>query len=79
MSRLPFFEEDNCGLGVAVLQYLDELSGRAEPTLETTRNEMKNRGPDLMKYCDFELSLQHGFQLWDAVSWLNLYSATHSR
>lgn len=64
---LPFFEEDNCGLGVAVLQYLDELSSRPEPTSETTRNEMKNRGPEWMKYCDFELSLQHGFQLWDAV------------
>ncbi|KAI4166494.1 MAG: hypothetical protein LQ343_008005 [Gyalolechia ehrenbergii] len=64
---LPFFEEDNCGLGVAVLQYLDELSVRSEPTSEATRNETKSRGPGLIKYCDFELSLQHGFQLWDAV------------
>ncbi|KAL8938566.1 MAG: hypothetical protein Q9211_003155 [Gyalolechia sp. 1 TL-2023] len=64
---LPFFEEDNCGLGVAVLQYLDELCVRPDPTSEATRIEMKGRGPDLMKYCDFELSLQHGFELWDAV------------
>ncbi|KAL8830353.1 MAG: hypothetical protein Q9170_005766 [Blastenia crenularia] len=65
--RLPFFEEDSCALGVVVLNYLDELPSRPEPTSEATRDEIKSKGQGWIAHGDFNRSLLHAFQLWDAV------------
>lgn len=48
--------------------YLDELFTRDDPTSETTRAEMKAKGPEWCQYCDFAGSLDDAFRLWDAVS-----------
>ncbi|KAL8930589.1 MAG: hypothetical protein Q9208_000459 [Pyrenodesmia sp. 3 TL-2023] len=64
---LPLFEEDSCALGVVTLTYLDEFSMRPDPTSEATRAEMKERAQGWVEHCDFDLSQQHAFQLWDVV------------
>ncbi|KAI4086299.1 MAG: hypothetical protein LQ344_007668, partial [Seirophora lacunosa] len=64
---LPLFDEDSCALGVATLTYLDELSGRPDPTSNETREETRERTQGWVKHCNFELSQQHAYQLWDAV------------
>ncbi|KAI4289561.1 MAG: hypothetical protein L6R35_001173 [Caloplaca aegaea] len=67
-ERLPLFDEDSCALGVATLTYLDELSSRPDPTLEATRRETRERTQGWVKHCNFQLSQQHAYQLWNAVS-----------
>ncbi|KAL9014581.1 MAG: hypothetical protein Q9173_000765 [Seirophora scorigena] len=64
---LPLFDEDSCALGVATLTYLDELSGRPDPTSKATREETRERTQGWVKHCNFQLSQQHAYQLWDAV------------
>ncbi|KAA6408456.1 MAG: hypothetical protein FRX48_07538 [Lasallia pustulata] len=64
---LPFYDENSYALGVVVKTYLDELFTRDDPTSETTRAEMKAKGPEWCQYCDFAGSLDDAFDLWDAV------------
>ncbi|KAL8735967.1 MAG: hypothetical protein Q9166_000529 [cf. Caloplaca sp. 2 TL-2023] len=64
---LPLFEEDSCALGVIMLNYLDELFTREDPTSETTREEISGRGQGWVIHGDFKASQQLAFQLWNAV------------
>lgn len=65
---LPLYDEHSCALGVAIMTYLDELCTRDDPTLETTRSEMKVKSQSWIEYCDFPGSLEDALHLWDAVS-----------
>lgn len=67
-SSLPFYDGNSYALGVVMKTYLDELFTRDDPTSETTRAEMKAKGPEWCQYCDFAGSLDDAFRLWDAVS-----------
>ena len=72
-SRLPFFTESSCALGVVIITYLDELFTREDPTSEVTRREMSIRMGDWFKYIDFAVCRKDAFNLWDAVR-----NSTHS-
>lgn len=50
------------------MTYLDELCTRDDPTLETTRSEMKVKSQSWIEYSDFPGSLDDALHLWDAVS-----------
>src|SRR5437667_5639908 len=67
---LPFMTDNDCGLGIAVKSYLDELAASAEPKSENTRAMAKAKGPKewLMFSENFEGDLEMAFRLWDAVS-----------
>ncbi len=64
---LPFYDEHSCALGVVVMTYLNELSAREDPTLDSTREEMKTKCQTWVEYCDLPTSLNDAFELWDAV------------
>ncbi|KAL8683777.1 MAG: hypothetical protein Q9186_000263 [Xanthomendoza sp. 1 TL-2023] len=64
---LPLFEEDSCALGVLMLNYLDELFIREDPTAEATREECTARSQGWFQHTDVEASQQCAYQLWDAV------------
>ena len=64
---LPFHDEHSCALGIVVMTYLDELSARENPTLESTRDEMKTKCQTWVEYCDLSASLNDAFEIWDAV------------
>lgn len=49
------------------MTYLDELSEREDPTLESTREEMKTKCQTWVEYCDLRASLNDAFGLWDSV------------
>jgi hypothetical protein len=49
------------------MTYLDELSDREDPTLESTREEMKTKCQTWVEYCDLRASLSDAFELWDSV------------
>lgn len=51
------------------MTYLDEISTRAEPTMENVREEMKYKSQGWIPHSDIPGSLEDAFHLWDAVSW----------
>ena len=67
-ARLPFYNINSCALGIACKTYLDELSTREDPTSESARAEMKEKGQGWVVNSDFAGSLEDAFKLWDAVS-----------
>ena len=69
-SSLPFLRDTDCALGIAVKHYLDELSAQPEPTSEDSRNNVKEKGSKTWfpHAVNFIGSLEHAFELWDAVS-----------
>ncbi|PGH19435.1 hypothetical protein AJ80_03936 [Polytolypa hystricis UAMH7299] len=65
---LPFIDDNDCGLGIAVRTYLDDLPQQAEPTSEQVRAETKAKGTDWFQHADsFNGNLDMAFHLWDAV------------
>ena len=69
MPRLPFINDNDCGLGIAVRTYLDDLPLQANPTSPTARTEVKAKGKDWFQHSDsFSGNLDMAFKLWDAVS-----------
>lgn len=67
-SRLPFIDDNNCGLGIAVRTYLDDLPLQADPTSVKAREEVKAKGKDWFQHCEnFIGNLDIAFKLWDAV------------
>ena len=54
------------------MTYLDELSAREDPTLESTREEMRTKCQTWVEYCDLPASLNDAFELWDAVRKVDL-------
>ncbi|KGQ01780.1 hypothetical protein PAAG_11503 [Paracoccidioides lutzii Pb01] len=71
---LPFIDDNNCGLGIAVRTYLDDLPQQPEPTSPRVRAEVKSKGKEWFQHSDsFSGNLDMAFNLWDAV-----YQATQN-
>ena len=69
LPRLPFINDNDCGLGIAVRTYLDDLPLQANLTSPTARTEVKAKGKDWFQHSDsFSGNLDMAFKLWDAVS-----------
>lgn len=69
LCRLPFINDNDCGLGIAVRTYLDDLPLQNNPTSLEARAEVKSKGKDWFQHSDsFESNLDRAFKLWDAVS-----------
>lgn len=66
---LPFLHHNDCGLGIAVVSYLDELVGRPDPQSDDTKKEVRNKGPSewFPHGTNFRGDLENAFKLWDAV------------
>ncbi|OJJ37272.1 hypothetical protein ASPWEDRAFT_446958 [Aspergillus wentii DTO 134E9] len=68
-AKLPFIDDHDCGLGIAVRTYLDDLPLQANPTSPEARAEVKTKGKDWFQHSDsFTGNLDMAFKLWDAVS-----------
>ncbi|KAF4553819.1 putative temperature dependent protein affecting M2 dsRNA replication [Elsinoe fawcettii] len=66
---LPYLQDNDCGLGIAVKHYLDELSAAEDPTAKEARETVKDKGrtswfPHVVDYAG---SLEYAFSLWDAI------------
>ncbi|KAG8631972.1 hypothetical protein KVT40_001112 [Elsinoe batatas] len=66
---LPYLQDNDCGLGIAVKHYLDELSAAEDPTSKDARATIKDKGrtswfPHVVDYAE---SLSYAFSLWDAM------------
>ncbi|KAI5283113.1 hypothetical protein KEM54_002386 [Ascosphaera aggregata] len=67
---LPFINDNDCALGLAVRTYLEtlHLTNYEGPTKEHVRNDVKTKGADWFHYIDsFPGNLETGFRIWDAV------------
>ena len=68
-DSLPFIDDNDCGLGIAVRTYLDDLPQNPEPTSPSVRAEIKAKGMEWFQHSNsFSGNLDVAFQLWDAVS-----------
>ncbi|RAK79810.1 uncharacterized protein BO72DRAFT_445630 [Aspergillus fijiensis CBS 313.89] len=68
ICRLPFIDDNDCGLGIAVRTYLDDLPLQADPTSPEARAEVKAKGKEWFQHSDsFTGNLDMAFKLWDAV------------
>lgn len=69
-DRLPFIDDYDCGLGIAVKSYLDELAAHPDPTSAEARNQAKAKGREewFLHSLDVKGDLDVAFRLWDAVS-----------
>ena len=71
--RLPFIDDNDCGLGIAVRTYLDDLPLQANPTSPEARSEVKAKGKEWFQHSEsFTGNLDLAFKLWDAVSYILL-------
>ncbi|KAG8530352.1 uncharacterized protein KY384_004854 [Bacidia gigantensis] len=68
----------SCSLGIATLNYLDNLDIHGDPTAPTTREQTRKLGQEWIQYSDFEASLNDAFTLWDATSALRTGTANLS-
>ncbi|KAI9860754.1 MAG: hypothetical protein M1813_005677 [Trichoglossum hirsutum] len=66
---LPFLDDNDCGLGIAMKSYLDELAMNPDPTSEETKSQAKAKGPGewFPHSVDFAGDLQIAWKLWDAI------------
>ncbi|KAJ5558555.1 XPG N-terminal, partial [Penicillium sp. DV-2018c] len=72
--KLPFIDDNDCGLGIAVRTYLDDLPLQANPTSPEARSEVKAKGKEWFQHSEsFTGNLDLAFKLWDAV-----YAGTQS-
>ncbi|CEJ58619.1 Putative XPG I-region protein [Penicillium brasilianum] len=66
--KLPFIDDNDCGLGIAVRTYLDDLPLQANPTSPEARQEVKSKGKEWFQHSEsFTGNLDLAFKLWDAV------------
>jgi hypothetical protein len=78
-NRLPFIDDNDCGLGIAVRTYLDDLPLQADPLSAEARAEVKSKGKEWFQHSDsFTGNLDMAFKLWDAVSFLLLGQSTEA-
>lgn len=69
VNSLPFINDNDCGLGIAVRSYLDDLPTADDPTSPETRAEAKIKGSEWFQHTlDYPGNLDKAFRLWDAVS-----------
>ncbi|KAJ5939143.1 hypothetical protein N7466_002277 [Penicillium verhagenii] len=72
--KLPFIDDNDCGLGIAVRTYLDDLPLQTNPTSPEARAEVKSKGKEWFQHSEsFTGNLDQAFKLWDSV-----YKATQS-
>ncbi|CAG8009254.1 unnamed protein product [Penicillium nalgiovense] len=72
--KLPFIDDNDCGLGIAVRTYLDDLPLQANPTSPEARADVKAKGKEWFQHSEsFIGNLDLAFKLWDAV-----YTGTQS-
>ncbi|KAJ5607342.1 hypothetical protein N7537_003961 [Penicillium hordei] len=72
--KLPFIDDNDCGLGIAVRTYLDDLPLQANPTSPEARADVKAKGKEWFQHSEsFIGNLDLAFKLWDAV-----YAGTQS-
>ncbi|OAL71144.1 hypothetical protein A7D00_4807 [Trichophyton violaceum] len=65
---LPFIDDNDCGLAIAVRTYLDDLPQEPEPTTEAIREEVRAKGKEWFQHShSFSENLDMSFHLWDAV------------
>ncbi|CAI7675586.1 unnamed protein product [Penicillium manginii] len=66
--KLPFLDDNDCGLGIAVRTYLDDLPLQTNPTSPEARAEVKSKGKEWFQHSEsFTGNLDLAFKLWDAV------------
>ncbi|KAJ9352489.1 hypothetical protein DTO280E4_7828 [Paecilomyces variotii] len=66
--KLPFIDDNDCGLGIAVRTYLDDLPHHPEPTSPEARAEVKAKGKEWFQHSDsFTGNLDAAFKLFSAV------------
>ncbi|CAI7675204.1 unnamed protein product [Penicillium palitans] len=66
--KLPFIDDNDCGLGIAVRTYLDDLPLQANPTSPEARSDVKAKGKEWFQHSEsFIGNLDLAFKLWDAV------------
>ncbi|EAW17575.1 MKT1 family protein [Aspergillus fischeri NRRL 181] len=66
--KLPFIDDNDCGLGIAVRTYLDDLPLQADSTSPEARLDVKSKGKDWFQHSDsFTSNLEKAFKLWDSV------------
>lgn len=68
-SSLPFLKDVDCALGIAVKQYLDELSAQQDPKSQKSRDSVrqKNHTSWLPNATNVSEDLDYAFALWDAL------------
>ncbi|KAK2767003.1 hypothetical protein FQN54_006320 [Arachnomyces sp. PD_36] len=67
-SSLPFIDDNDCGLGIAVRTYLDDLPQNPDPTSPSVRAEAKEKGKEWFQHSEsFGDNLGMAFRIWDAV------------
>ena len=75
MYRLHFINDNDCGLGIAVRTYLDDLPAQTNSTSPEARAETKAKGKAWFQHSDsFSGNLDLAFKLWDAVSTFPYFS-----
>ena len=69
-SSLPFIDDNDCGLGIAVKSYLDDLVSHGDPTSASAKEMAKAKGPGewFVHSVDVNADIDTAFRLWDAVS-----------
>lgn len=66
--KLPFINDNDCGLGIAVRTYLDDLPFQGAAITPEIRAEVKAKGKDWFQHSDsFSGNLDMAFKLFDAV------------
>ena len=70
VSSLPFVDDNDCGLGIAVVTYLELVALQKDPTAPASREECKKATQeDFMKVIDdVHGDLNLAWRLWNAVS-----------
>lgn len=79
--KLPFINDNDCGLGIAVRTYLDDLPLQGTSITPEARAEVKAKGKDWFQHSDsFSGNLDMAFKLFDAVSSFTLvYSVLYCK
>ncbi|KAK2744408.1 hypothetical protein FQN57_004305 [Myotisia sp. PD_48] len=73
-QSLPFIDDNDCGLAIAVRTYLDDLPHQPEQVTQALRDEVKTRGKQWFQHSQsFSDNLHMAFHIWDAV-----YKATQA-
>jgi hypothetical protein len=66
---MPFIEDNDCGLGIAVRTYLDDVPHEADELSPESCAAIKSKGKEWFQHSeDFTENLETAFTLWDAVS-----------
>lgn len=67
---LPFTDDNDCALGIAVLTYLDHVALQDDSSSPTAKAASKAKGGSewFLHITSFEDNLEKAFRLWDHVS-----------